>query len=279
MNTSLTKTAPWYQSYHSFLQRLIANYGTADTIPGLRESLRMLEEKMQNLGFSTERITKPGRSDILVAKKEPKDSKNWIGLYGHYDVEPIEDGWLTDPKKLVEKEGRLYGRGTGDNLGPLSLRLIAMEKRDIKAPTPGLFWVLQGEEEIGSPFAHQIFPDLERPDAVLWLEETGYFEGNGDQRFLVMNPDQRLDELIEKMGKLTEGDQRKSERANRYMNKAFGQNKCPYLNHFVKDNPYLGIGPNDDFTGVHAPNESIPLSTLDLSLRQFNFVLDQVAKW
>ena len=46
-----------------------------------------------------------------------------------------------------------------------------------------------------------------------------------------------------------------------YLNKAFGQNKCPYLNHIVKDNPYLGIGPNDDFTGVHAPNESIPAIT------------------
>ena len=45
--------------------------------------------------------------------------------------------------------------------GPLVLRLAvlrAMQSDHIS--TPGLVWVLHGEEEIGSPFAHEIYPRL-----------------------------------------------------------------------------------------------------------------------
>lgn len=279
MNATQTKTAPWYASYHLLLKKLLANYGTVHTMAGLNANLRMVEERLLELGFAIERISKEGQSDIVIAQRPPLSSGHWIGLYGHYDVEPIEEGWLTEPKDLVEKEDRLFGRGTGDNLGPLALRLIALENRDPAAPCPGMFWLLQGEEEIGSPFAHEKFPQIQTPSTVFWLDETGYFNEEGSQRFLVMNADQRLDGLISQLAEIAHQDGRETYQADRYLNKAFGQNRCPYLNHIVRDQPYLGIGPNDDFTGVHAPNESIPISTLALCMDQFNFILDQVAQW
>ncbi|PVG01554.1 putative cytosolic nonspecific dipeptidase [Serendipita vermifera] len=52
---------------------------------------------------------------------DPK--KKTVGLYAHYDVQPalITDGWDTEPFKLTidDKTGRLIGRGSSDDKGPL----------------------------------------------------------------------------------------------------------------------------------------------------------------
>lgn len=45
-------------------------------------------------------------------------------VYGHYDVQPAlkEDGWLHEPFKLTvdpEGSGKLYGRGSTDDKGPV----------------------------------------------------------------------------------------------------------------------------------------------------------------
>lgn len=48
-------------------------------------------------------------------------NKKTLGVYGHLDVQPalVEDGWHTEPFKLVEIDGKLYGRGATDDKGPV----------------------------------------------------------------------------------------------------------------------------------------------------------------
>lgn len=48
-------------------------------------------------------------------------SKNTICIYGHLDVQPAlkSDGWLTEPFELVERDGKLFGRGSTDDKGPV----------------------------------------------------------------------------------------------------------------------------------------------------------------
>jgi hypothetical protein len=65
---------------------------------------------------------------------------------------------------------------------------------------------------------------------------------------------------------------------DRYLNKAFGEARCPCLTHLVKDAPYLAIGPNDTRTRIHAANESLPLGTIRLSRNQFVATLHAVAR-
>ena len=57
----------------------------------------------------------------------------------------------------------------------------------------GLLFVIQGEEEIGSPWAHQVYPTLELPDVDFWIDETGYFFKNGDQRVLYVGQIETID--------------------------------------------------------------------------------------
>ena len=60
---------------------------------------------------------------VLFGQYGDDPAKKTILTYGHMDVQPaqLSDGWNTDPFKLVhdEKTGRMYGRGSTDDKGPL----------------------------------------------------------------------------------------------------------------------------------------------------------------
>lgn len=45
---------------------------------------------------------------IILARLGSDPGKKTVCIYGHLDVQPadIEDGWDTEPFKLVEKDGR-----------------------------------------------------------------------------------------------------------------------------------------------------------------------------
>lgn len=248
--------------------------GHPEGLASLRGDLRT---RLGALGFSVTHHESSGAEPILIATRPPSAGvapSRWVGLFAHYDVEEAGSGWSMDPFVLSVKKGRVYGRGVADNLGPLALRLISLARASV---SPGLVWVIQGEEEIGSPFAHQIFPDLRLPSVTLWLEETGYFEQDGTQRLLLRRPTPLLHRALRALADLAAAEGREQRILDRYLNKAFGQARCPCLLHLVGDRPYLAIGPNDTSSRIHAPDESLPLDTLALSRVQFVRLLEEVA--
>lgn len=75
---------------------------------------------------------------------------------GHYDVQPalLSDGWKYEPFKFTEDKdtGRLYGRGSTDDKGPIMgwLNVIeAHQKTDTELPV-NLKFCFEGMEESGS---------------------------------------------------------------------------------------------------------------------------------
>ena len=81
-------------------------------------------------------------------------SKKTLLVYGHLDVQPAakEDGWDTDPFVLTEKDGKLWGRGSTDDKGPVLGWLIALRilnEQKIALPV-NLKFVFEGMEESGS---------------------------------------------------------------------------------------------------------------------------------
>lgn len=115
----------------------------------------------------------------------------------------------------------------------------------------------------------------------LFLEETGYFLQNGNQRLLMNHvaANEALSESIRTvLEELAMKDDREIVSEERYLNKAFGAARYPCLRNFVVDGrtPYLAMGPNDMNTRIHKSNESIPLDTLRLSSEQFWAVLQYV---
>ena len=92
---------------------------------------------------------------VLIAKYGKDSSKRTILVYGHYDVQPAlkEDGWATDPFTLsVDEKGRMYGRGSTDDKGPVLGWVNALEahqKAGVDLPV-NLIMCFEGMEEYGS---------------------------------------------------------------------------------------------------------------------------------
>ncbi|XP_054160767.1 cytosolic non-specific dipeptidase-like [Oppia nitens] len=111
---------------------------------------------------------------VLLAQLGSDPKKKTLCVYGHLDVQPAnkDDGWDTDPFVLTEKDGKLYGRGSTDDKGPVLgwLHIIqAFHKLNIEIPVNFRF-VFEGMEESGS----QGLDDLIRAEANKFLNNVDY---------------------------------------------------------------------------------------------------------
>ncbi|KAK4908436.1 Cys-Gly metallodipeptidase, partial [Elasticomyces elasticus] len=92
---------------------------------------------------------------VIIARYGDDKNKRTILVYGHYDVQPAlkEDGWATEPFNLtVDDKGRMYGRGSTDDKGPVLGWLNSIEahqKAGIEFPV-NLLMCFEGMEEYGS---------------------------------------------------------------------------------------------------------------------------------
>ncbi|XP_060068837.1 cytosolic non-specific dipeptidase-like [Ylistrum balloti] len=123
------------------------------------------KELMDKLGAETE-LKDLGEQDLGGGRKIPlppvlqgtlgKDpKKKTLLVYGHLDVQPAlkTDGWdQEDPFKAVEKDGKIYGRGSTDDKGPVLAWINCLEAMKInKMPVPvNLKFMFEGMEECGS---------------------------------------------------------------------------------------------------------------------------------
>jgi acetylornithine deacetylase/succinyl-diaminopimelate desuccinylase-like protein len=76
-------------------------------------------------------------------------------VYGHHDVQPPgrADRWLSPPFEPVEREGRLFGRGSVDDKGGIVAQIAGAKAwiDEAGAPPLNVRFLIEGEEEIGSP--------------------------------------------------------------------------------------------------------------------------------
>ncbi|KAL7657214.1 hypothetical protein ACMYSQ_006262 [Aspergillus niger] len=68
-------------------------------------------------------------SDVIFANypATPDPKNRTVLIYGHYDVQPEDDGWTHPAWELTEVNGKLYERGSTDDRGPVLARLSALE--------------------------------------------------------------------------------------------------------------------------------------------------------
>lgn len=80
--------------------------------------------------------------------------KKTVCVYGHLDVQPaaLDDGWDSEPFVLEERDGKLYGRGSTDDKGPVLAWLNCIEAyQQLKQEVPvNLKFCFEGMEESGS---------------------------------------------------------------------------------------------------------------------------------
>lgn len=90
------------------------------------ECKKVLERTLEiakTMGFRTKNI------DGYCGYIEFGEGTELVGIIGHLDIVPakMEDGWTSSPFETTVRDGKLYGRGTIDDKGPVIASLYAMK--------------------------------------------------------------------------------------------------------------------------------------------------------
>lgn len=86
----------------------------------IQKALSFLLERAEHMGFQTRDV------DGYAAVIETGRSEEMIGILCHIDTVPVGEGWTRDPFKGAIENGKIYGRGSLDDKGPLVAALYAM---------------------------------------------------------------------------------------------------------------------------------------------------------
>jgi acetylornithine deacetylase/succinyl-diaminopimelate desuccinylase-like protein len=154
--------------------------------PAMRQTAEAVRDLAQSIGLDARLVEiNPGEPPFVVAEIGPADAQRTLMIYNHYDVQPPEplELWTSPPFELVQRDGKLFGRGTADNKGNLTVRLSAIEAfRHTFGELPlRIVFVIEGEEEMGSPqmaqFSQQQAELLRQCDGCWW--EAGSVNDKG----------------------------------------------------------------------------------------------------
>ena len=148
--------------YLSELSELCAQPSISARQEGTRECAELVGRLLARHGLTVERYETPG-NPVMVGRASGRSPRTLL-CYNHYDVQPPEplELWTTPPFEPTIREGALYARGAADDKGELVARLAALDA--VRAAHGGelpcnLLFVVEGEEEIGSPTVAQFVLD------------------------------------------------------------------------------------------------------------------------
>ncbi len=116
-------------------------------------NLRLIElarDLLADLGIDSRLVfDAAGAKANLYATLGPADRPG-LALSGHSDVVPVDgQDWSSDPWRLEERDGRLYGRGTADMKSFLAVVLAALPQVVARGLREPLHIVITYDEEVG----------------------------------------------------------------------------------------------------------------------------------
>ena len=118
----------------------------------VESSAEYVQKLFSDLGLKAKVAQSKGGQPAVIASTEIDSTKKTILLYAHHDVQPVGDLelWNTDPFIPEIINGRMYGRGSGDNkAGVVTHHQVVKRLKDDLPVNIRIF--IEGEEEIGSP--------------------------------------------------------------------------------------------------------------------------------
>ena len=125
------------------------------------DMIAYLAQRLEDCGAQVEVMTDPsGRKANLFATMGPHVDGG-IVLSGHSDVVPVTDqDWTSDPFKMVERDGRLFGRGTCDMKGFIAATIAMAPNLRQQIRDRPLHFAFTYDEETGCIGAGQLIEDL-----------------------------------------------------------------------------------------------------------------------
>lgn len=123
----------------------------------------------RELGFEVKSFD----NHVMTAEIGPQPAE--LGILAHLDVVPEGAGWTFEPYRMIEKDGKIYGRGVTDNKGPAVVALYAMAAAKAIAPAlkKGVRVILGTAEETGSEDLDYYFKQA-TPPPFSFSPDAGY---------------------------------------------------------------------------------------------------------
>jgi acetylornithine deacetylase len=159
----------------AILERLVAFDTTSakTNIP----CIDYIKEFLAGHGIQSHLVPTPDRQKASLFATIGDPSKSGIGLSGHTDVVPVTgQEWATEPFKLTERDGKLYGRGSCDMKGFLACVMAMVPElttRKLEVPIHILF---SYDEEVGCtgvrPMIAELGTRLTMPHLIIVGEPT-----------------------------------------------------------------------------------------------------------
>ncbi len=136
-----------------------------------------VEEYLAQFGARCRRTWNTERTKANLLAAIGPDTPGGVVLSGHTDVVPVDgQDWHTDPFKLTERDGLLYGRGTCDMKGFSAVFLSRLAVLDTASMDRPLYLALSYDEEIGCLGIDRMVDDalahFARPDFAIVGEPT-----------------------------------------------------------------------------------------------------------
>jgi len=141
------------------IRNAIRQPSVSHTGEGLREMADWTERYLKDIGAATRQV-EGVRAPIVEGELIVDRSLPTLLVYDLYDVQPArgQAGWTVDPfaaEIVTDLEGRrrIVGRGAFNSKGPLfgTLAVLKAFQRSGIAPPVNFRFLIEGEEEIGSP--------------------------------------------------------------------------------------------------------------------------------
>lgn len=162
-------------SARQILERLVA-FDTTSTKSNL-ELIGWIADYLDGWGVGASLTHNEARTKANLFATLGPEEEGGVVLSGHSDVVPAEErDWHSDPFRVVEREDRLYGRGTADMKGFIALALaLVPEALAARLRTP-IHLAFSFDEEVGClgvPALIAALPEgLKRPRLAIIGEPT-----------------------------------------------------------------------------------------------------------
>ncbi len=126
----------------------------------------------------------PGAPAVFAGWPSEDAGAPTVLVYGHHDVQPVDpvELWRTPPFEPTIRGEELFGRGAADDKGQLLFHLLGLgahlASTGRRTPAVHLKFLIEGEEESGSPHFEQLLRDRrDRLDCdVVVVTDTGMFD-------------------------------------------------------------------------------------------------------
>jgi len=121
----------------------------------MARAAEFVAKQLRDAGVPNVEPTPTAGHPIVFGEWTIDRSRPTVLLYGHYDVQPVDplELWETGPFEPTVRDGRIYARGATDDKGQLMVHFKGIETftRLGGKPPVNLKFLIEGEEEIGSP--------------------------------------------------------------------------------------------------------------------------------